>query len=106
MAAARRKEDAERQKLAQTLAREKQQHLAMKLQSGYRGFISRKNVWSIRHGGRALSLQDMEHGLGVIRSLFHFVQLVHVAVTIGCSRFRQRFWESVQVHPLAEHTRS
>ena len=64
VAAALKKQELDKAKVKAALASSKQQNLVLKLQSGFRGFLGRKNVWSLRNGGRPLDHKDMSTGLG------------------------------------------
>ena len=61
-AAARHQAELDRHALAHSFM---QARLAMRLQSQFRGFKARKEVWLKRQGGRALDVKDMSVGLGV-----------------------------------------
>ena len=64
LAQARKKEELERQRMSAALAQEKQQSMVIKLQSGFRGFAARKEIWTIKNSGRPLTDRDMLKGLG------------------------------------------
>lgn len=63
VAHAKKKAEREAARVANALARQRSQYLILKLQSGFRGFNARKNVWTIKNGGRLLDDNDMTEGL-------------------------------------------
>jgi hypothetical protein len=64
VAHAKKKAEREAARVANALARQRSQYLILKLQSGFRGFNARKNVWTLKNGGKPLDEKDMNDGLG------------------------------------------
>ncbi len=58
----------EKDRLSVVLAHAKITTYVSRLQSAYRGFQARKDVWAIKNGGRALEISDMLAGLGSFNS--------------------------------------
>jgi hypothetical protein len=67
VAAALKKQEMDKARLSEQMKDVKHQGLVMKLQSGFRGFVGRKRVWSLKHGGRSLNTKDLNYGLGKIK---------------------------------------